>query len=213
MLELNDDLDFINALVTIKGTAPLSQSHMHAEPWLEGEGFEDYEKRTWRSKMNTNILDDGTTTMVIPGFAFQRALVEGAKFTKKQIAGHGRSTWTKRFESGIVVMGDASLGVDPKNVKPIVLPMNSDGRRGGGKRVIKWLPQIPAGWQCTFEITILDPMITEEIFLEMVRASGQFNGLGQFRPAQGGMNGRFIVTNLQWADNRQLEQKLLMSRV
>jgi hypothetical protein len=211
MSEINDDSDFTFANIEIRGMAPYSQSHMHADPFLEGESPEDYEKRCWRSKMNTATLEDGTETMVVPGFAFQRALAAGAKFSKKQMAGYGRSTWTKRFESGVAVMGDGILNVITSTVKPIVLPMNSDGRRGGGKRVIRWLPQIPAGWKCQFEVTILDSMITQDVFREMAQSAGQFIGLGQFRPENGGMNGRFVITQLDWADNRRALQAKQLS--
>lgn len=47
------NLDFISGSVTIIGTAPLSQSHQHGDPALEGESADDYERRTWRSKLNT----------------------------------------------------------------------------------------------------------------------------------------------------------------
>jgi hypothetical protein len=51
---------------------------------------------------------------------------------------------------------------------------------------------------------VLDAIITEQIFREMVDLAGLFIGLGQFRPEKGGTNGRFRIEKLVWADNRKL---------
>ena len=89
--------------------------------------------------------------------ALQRGLVAGAKFSKKQIGGHGRSTWTKRFESGVVVPSNGVLYhtaydragkrrlIHPDEVESITISANADGVRGSGKRGARRLPQIPPG--------------------------------------------------------------------
>jgi hypothetical protein len=209
---MSDDADFITATILLLGTSPYSQSHMHDEPGLEGESPDDYDRRTWRHKMNSEEIAPGKRSMVIPAFGFHRALVDGAKFSKKKIVGHGNSTWTARFESGVSVMGNGVLNIDPALVSAVRLFLNSDGKRGGGKRVPRMLPQIPAGWECTFTVIILDAMVTEEIFREMVTNAGQFVGVGQFRPQNGGGNGRFVLKKLQWADNRRSLPKRSFTR-
>jgi hypothetical protein len=59
-------------------------------------------------------------------------------------------------------------------------------------------------WRATFDIYILDPIITEPVFREMVEIAGMFIGIGRFRPEKGGTNGRFKIEALAWADNRKL---------
>lgn len=199
-------MDYITANVTIIGNAALSQSHQHYEPSLEGESPDDYDKRTWRSKLNT-LMVDGKNTVVIPNMALQWALVDGAKFSKKQIEGYGRSTWTQRFQSGVSVITPGVLNVDPDTVNFVTISANVDGRRGSGKRVPRRLPQILPPWEAAFTALILDPMITEEVFIEMLEYAGMFIGVGQFRPQNGGSNGRFDVGSIDWQDNRRLVRK------
>jgi hypothetical protein len=199
-------MDFTRAVVKIEGTAPYSQSRKVDDPWLEGESHEDYDRRTWRSKMTTELID-GKRVMCLPPFAIHMALVETAKYMKEKIKGQGNATWTSKFMSGISILGPISLGIDPDTVQANLLMMNADGRRGSGARVPRRLPQIPMGWQATFEVLILDPIITEAVFRKTVEDAGLFKGLGQFRPEKGGSNGRFILQSLQWIDNRQPVQR------
>lgn len=195
-------MDFVRATVTIRGTAPLSQSHQHGEPFKEGESPDDHDARTWRSKLNTELVD-GKLTVVIPPFGMQTALADAARYSGGKIKGEAGKTWTAKFTSGISVVGPLSLGINPKDVQPIIISANVDGRRGGGKRVPRRLPQIPPGWSTTFDVLVLDPIITEDKFRETVEAAGLFIGVGQFRPQKGGTNGRFIVEKIVWQDNRQ----------
>lgn len=191
------------AKVTLVGSSPLSQSHQHDEPKLEGEGANDYDVRTWRSKLNVENKD-GVDTVVIPAHGMQQCIAAAAKYSKRQIPGQGKATWTAKFTSGIVLMENPALNIDPKTVKNIVISANADGVRGSGKRVTRRFPSIPVGWSTTFEVYILDPIITEQVFREMLELAGLFIGVGQFRPQNGGTNGRFRVEKLIWADNRKL---------
>lgn len=199
-------MDFTQAIVTISGTAPYSQSHKHDEPKLEGEQPDAYDLRTWRSKMNTEIIN-GKPTMVIPAFALQLAMISAAQYSKKKIEGQRNATWTAKFQRGISIMGAAPLNIDPADVNCITLSVNADGKRGGGTRVTRRFPQIPAGWKASFEVMIIDPIITQGIFAEMLELAGLFIGIGQYRPESGGSNGRFIVESLKWSDNRQIRRK------
>ena len=195
-------MDFVKATVTIVGTAPLSQSHQHDEPKMEGEGNDDYDIRTWPSKLNVESVD-GKDTVVIPAFGMQCAIAAAAKYSKRQIPGQGKATWTAKFTSGISVVGPLALNINPATVKPVMIQANSDGVRGSGKRVPRRFPQMPPGWKTTFDVLVLDPIITQEVFREMLELAGMFIGVGQFRPEKGGTNGRFIVEKIAWQDNRR----------
>lgn len=191
------------ALVTIEGISPYSQSRMHEDPALEGEGKEDYDIRTWRSHLHVEARD-GKKTVVIPAHSIMQAMAAAAKYSKIQIPGQGKATWTAKFLSGIALFENPSLEVDPDTVTHVVINANSDGVRGSGKRVKRRYPVIPS-WSTTFEVSILDPIITENVFSDMIRLSGKFIGIGRFRPEKGGTNGRFSVRKLLWEDNRDFD--------
>ena len=63
------------ATVTIKGTAPLSQSRQHFSEKLDGESNDDFEKRTWREKCNS----DENGEIYVPAMAFKQGLDIAAK--------------------------------------------------------------------------------------------------------------------------------------
>ena len=195
-------MDYISALVTIRGTSPLSQSHQHDEPKLEGEGAADYDIRTWPKKLNVESVN-GVDTVVIPAFGMQTAIADAAKYSKRQIPGQGKATWTAKFKAGISVEAPLALNVNPKTVKAVLISGNADGVRGSGKRVPRRIPTVPAGWKCTFMVYILDPIITRDVFCEMLDLAGKFIGVGQFRPQNGGTNGRFVIEAVEWDDARQ----------
>lgn len=190
------------ATVTLRSLSPYSQSRQHEEPKLDGENHGDYDKRTWRSKQ-TIATRAGKNTVVIPAHGLHQAIVAAAKYSKRQIPGQGKATWTAKFASGIAILEDPALNIDPETVQPVTLSQNADGIRGSAKRVMRTFPLIPE-WETTFDVYILDPIITEEIFREMVTAAGMFIGIGRFRPEKTGGQGRFAIKSLEWADNRLL---------
>jgi len=203
-------MEITQAILTIAATSPMTQSHQHNVDKLEGESADAYDLRTWRSKLN--VIDD---EVVIPAHGLHQCIAAAAKYSKRQIAGQGKATWTKKFESGISANGIVSLGISPndeKKIKMITISANADGIRGSGKRVTRRFPMI-VSWQATTTILILDPIITRDIFKEMADLAGVFIGLGQFRPQNGGTNGRFDVVSLEWHDNRrgEREKKLAQS--
>jgi hypothetical protein len=201
------------ATLTIEGIANMTHSHRHSAPRLEKEGDEAYENRTWRLKLNTMLLN-GRPTICLPAHGMHQCLVDGAKYSKLKIPGSARSTWTGKFASGIMLMGNCPLNPphnDPNVVDYIEIFAHSNGVRGSGRRVVRRFPVIPVGWTATFNVHILDPVITRNIFEEIVPYSGIFVGMGQFRPANTGSNGRFVLTNLDWQDNREFVYKQSIS--
>lgn len=192
------------ATVTLTGFAPLSQSRKYDDdvPALEGEQKGDYDARTWRNHLHVEERE-GRRTVVLPAHGIMQAVTAAARYSSKQIQGQGKKTWTAKFAAGIMLLENPSLNLDPDTVPGITISADSNGKRGSGSRVPRRFPQIPQ-WQTTFDVWILDPIITKDIFREMVELAGMFVGIGRFRPANGGTNGRFKLTDLQWQDNRQL---------
>lgn len=193
----------VTALVTLVSQTAYSQSHQHDEPFLEKESHDAYDLRTWRSKMNTATREDGTRTVVIPAHGMQQAIAASARYAAIKIPGKGAATWTKKFVAGIALVADIDLNVDPATVDFVTISANADGVRGSGKRVRRRFPIIPK-WSATFEVVILDPIITEDIFREVMDGAGMFIGVGRFRPEKGGINGRFSVQHIEWRDDRRL---------
>lgn len=190
------------ATLTLASITPYSQSRQHDEPKLEGENHEAYDVRTWRSKLSV-ATRDGKPTVVIPAHGLHQAIAAAAKYSKRQIPGQGKATWTAKFLSGITLFEDPALNIDPTTVGSVTISANADGVRGSGKRVPRRFPILPE-WEATFDVYILDPIITQEVFREMVEIAGMFIGIGRFRPQNGGTNGRFRIQSLAWADNRRL---------
>ena len=104
------------AHVTISGITPLSHSRQHDEPKLDGESHEAYDKRTWRAKLNTAVRD-GKPTIVIPAHGLHQAIAAAAKYSKRQIPGQGKATWTAKFTAGITLLEDPALNIDPATIR------------------------------------------------------------------------------------------------
>jgi len=180
------------ATVSLESMAPYSQSRKHDLPTLKGELPAAYELRTWRDHLS---VKDGS--VFIPGFAMHMAIISAARYSKRRIIGQGQATWTAKFSSGIVLFDDIMLGVDPECVDYVDVNAHVNGTRGSGKRVTRRFPMIPA-WKATFDIHVLDPIITQDVLAEMLEIAGIFIGIGRYRPENGGSNGRFQTTKLVW---------------
>jgi hypothetical protein len=167
-------LSVIVATCTLESLTPYSQSRKHDEAKLEGEGADDYNRRTWRSQQ---LVENGTVH--IPAAGIHQALVAAAKYMKKQIPGQGKATWTKKFEAGIAFFSSIDIGINPETVDYIDIYANADGVRGSGKRVMRRFPIIPK-W-----------------------SAGMFVGIGRYRPEKAGTNGRFSLTKLVWQADRK----------
>lgn len=175
-------------IATIKGISAYSQSKHHETPKLDRELADAYEARTWRDKTHVNE----TGNIIIPPTAFKNGLAAVAKFLAMQIPGKGKQTYTKHFESGLLVVDPLVLPVLKADVQSERLFVPSDGKRGGGKRVWKYFPVVTE-WGGDIIAYLLDDIITKEIFDLHLEAMGKFVGLGRFRPANNGFYGRFEV--------------------
>lgn len=195
-------LEVTTARLSIRGTAPLTQSRFHDTPKLKGELAHDYDQRTYLNRLH--IYENQVS---IPTAGMHQSIVAAAKYSKRQIPGQGKATWTAKFQSGIQMASKLLLTRDGKpigkdNVSMIDVYANADGVRGSGKRVMRRFPQIDVGWECTFDVVVLDPIITQEIMQEFVTLAGTFIGVGQYRPCNGGDNGRFQLVKTIWKDAR-----------
>jgi len=184
------------AICKLKSTAPYSQSRHHSEPEKDKELKNDYEERTWRERMH---YDPNTLEVFIPPMQFANSLKVAAKYLNIQIPGKGKSTFTKNFESGVMVVDPLSLNVKRDDVIKESFYVPSDGTPGGARRVIKNFGMIPQ-WEGEVKYYILDDIITENVFKRVLETSGNLIGIGRFRPRNRGYYGRFEVINIKWSE-------------
>jgi len=158
---------------------------------VSGESPDAREKRTWSERASYDLA---TRKMFIPGIAFKKALETAASFLNMKIQGQRNATWKKHFLAGVQVFESLSLPVTVEDVAGSWVYVPSDGKRGGGTRVMRCFPTVPQ-WEGDVKFTILDDLITEEIFLTHLQAAGNFTGVGVFRPEKGGSHGRFKIVS------------------
>ena len=182
------------AICKLESVAPLSMSRHYTNPEKTAkETAADYEKRTWRERLHY----DEKGVVFIPPMPFKLSLAEAAAFLSQKIPGKRNATYTKHFEAGILVLQGIVLGIKKDDVQGEWLFVPSDGKRGGGSRVDKCFPVIPK-WSGTVTYHVLDATITREVFEQHLRESGNFIGIGRFRPRNNGYYGRFKVSSIEW---------------
>jgi hypothetical protein len=181
------------AIVKIKGKSPLSQSRQHRTEYLDGESHEDYENRTWREKSNY----DENGMVYVPAMAFKQAMDLAAKRLAIPDPDNKRANMTKFFVSDVCCEDNMSIGIHKDNMPQKWINANVDGVRGSGKRVPRSFPQTPV-WEGIATFLITEPKITHEMFERVIRAAGQSIGVGQFRPANGGLNGKWTVVSIEF---------------
>lgn len=183
------------ATVILEGTSPYSQSRYYEQevPKLEKETGQKYEERTWINRLHT----DDKGNILIPPMVFKNCLSEAAKFLGKQIPGKGKSTYTKHFEAGVLVISPLVLPIKKDSIKGEWFFVPSDGVRGSGKRVNKCFPVIP-NWTGSVDYIVIDDIIDEKIFAYHLEQAGNFIGIGRFRPRNNGFYGRFSVKDIKW---------------
>lgn len=194
-----------SAIVDIRGESPYSQSRYYADdvPKLSKELHAAYEERTWRHRMH--VTADGQVE--IPGSAFANAIKSAARRLKLQVPGKGRTEYTKYFEAGIMVPSNLVLPVKAADVPCDKLFVPSDGRRGGTTRVTKYFPRIDT-WGGEIVFYIFDDLITQDVFRQVLVATGLVVGLGRFRPENCGFYGRFSVQGIRWLDDEATMQAM-----
>jgi hypothetical protein len=180
--------------VTIEGVSPISFSAPIQSPKNQGEAHDVYEERTWRERMHVE-----NNEVFIPPGAMKGCLQDAAKYLSETVPGKGKSTYTKHFEAGVMIIQPLLLGIKPADVGCDKRFVPSDGKPGGGKRVWKNFPIIMPPWTCDGEILVLDPMLEDKTnkVQEYLEYGGKLIGMGRFRPRNRGFYGRFKVTRFE----------------
>lgn len=174
------------------GAAPYSASRPHQEPELPGENKDDYENRTWPSK--AHVMKG---QVFIPPMAFKINLDRATKMLGRQIPGKGKATYTKFFESGVMVTEPVFIAPQSA-IRPERVYANTDGVRGSGKRVWRTFPTIDE-WSGECVFYVLADEIKKEVLEESAVYAGTAVGVGRFRPERGGYFGRYTVDKFVWS--------------
>lgn len=193
--------------IEVEGLTPLlfgKQVDREEFPKLSKEGDDDYEKRTWRERTHFEVNgkgpDDGD--LFVPARAFKKLLENTAKYKSEKIKGKGNRTWTANFKAGIAI--ESNMVLEPRVLKSEVKGMwksvPSDGKAGGAKRVKRCFPIVQTPWRGTIKVMLIDPSIRKDKVEEYFREGGMLNGLGMWRPQNGGEYGRFRVTSVKWEE-------------
>lgn len=184
------------AILKLKSITPVTFGRFHQEKKLEKELPDHYEQRTWKEKAHF----DEAGLVKIPGVMIANCIRESAKFMSLQIPGKGKATYTKHFDAGIIIYNDIVTTTHRDELQGDTRHVPADGRPGGTKRVIKIFP-ILSEWEGEVIVYIGDPIITADIFEEVIRNAGNLIGIGTWRPRNRGMNGRFELIDMQWIEN------------
>lgn len=182
-------------IMTIEGVSPYGPGRMVMEARKAKETPDEHERRCWRMR----IWTDAQGRVTIPAMAMKLAIEAACKRLGEQIPGKGKATYTKHFTAGLLSQEDAVLYHDDGKTAWTATEapgvwrfVPSGGDRGGAKRVLKRFAEFPPIWKATFNVQVLDDAITRDVFERSAIEAGRFVGLGRFRPASGGFNGRFI---------------------
>lgn len=184
----------------LHGISPISFSKVIQSTKTKGETDDAFEQRTWKER----IHQDDKGQVVLPGVNLKNCLADCAVYFGEKIKGKGMRTWTKHFEAGIMIVDampmfdDAQKPVMAKDVPGERLWLNSDGQRGGGKRVWRTYPYV-VQWNVSGIIHVFDPTFDGQLgkIKEYLEHAGQFVGLGRWRPRNRGMYGRFEVVSFK----------------
>ena len=136
----------------------------------------------------------------VPSTALAHVIRAAARRLQIQVPGKGKTQFTKYFEAGIDVAGPLTLAVKAEDVACERLFVPSDGKPGGGKRVWRYFPRIDK-WGGDVTYYVLDDIITEDVFRQVIRSAGLLVGIGRFRPENRGFYRRFQVKSLKWVED------------
>jgi hypothetical protein len=178
--------------------SPYSQSAKHNTPFLDREGHDDYEVRTWREHCT---IDPQTKQIRVPAMGLKQAIDTVAFKLGEKIPGRRGATYKSFFASGFFCDNDMPIAngkaLTKEDAECVQILAHATGKRGSGSRVPRRFPSF-SKWNGIASFTILDDIIGEEIFERHVKAAGMLVGIGRFRPENGGTNGRFRAVKFEW---------------
>jgi len=164
-------------------------------PKEEKERDDLYDLRIWKER--AHFTKEGFVK--IPGIMISNCIKDCAQFSSIQIPGKGKSLYTKHFKAGIYISDDIVTKVKKEDLMGVSQFVPSNGRTGGTTRVVRKFPIIHE-WEGEIEVFIGDDVIIANVFETVIREAGKLRGIGTWRPASGGNNGRFELISMKWIE-------------
>jgi len=155
--------------------------------------FEEWEQTHWQDRAHY----DSDGNVIIPPEMFSNSIKGAAGYMSKKVPGERNKTFKKKFDAAIMVVDPLVLPMKKDGLRPNWLYVPADGKVGGSTRVYRCFPVVDK-WQGTVRYNIFDEVITRDVFIEHLKTSGMFIGIGMFRPERRGWFGRFSVKNVNW---------------
>jgi hypothetical protein len=186
------------ATITIEGISPYSSSRIHGTPFLSPEEKKDhagYDKRTWMEKAHF----DSEGKVFVPKKALLESVIEASKRRGTKVAGRGNKTFGSLMEGGIIVLDDLYTGAMKSDLRSATFNCHAKGDRKDHARVPRIFPMLDK-WGGKIKVVLTDPNITRDEFEASVRDAGVMVGVGRYRPANRGDNGRFVVKTVEWTE-------------
>ena len=188
------------------GLTPLTFGQMFQSARKSDEGPEAYDERCWKERCHA--LPDGR--VFVPPIAFKLLAEYAATLRGDKVPGKGKSTYTKRIKSGIMldptapptvvyrIIGGKEEAVTLDNIIGRRIMVPSDGKRGGSTRVGRRFPEVDPPWVVHVSLFVVDLDIIEhpEMLTLCFETGGLQGGIGCNRPStNGGDHGVFRVEN------------------
>ena len=155
---------------------------------LEG-GDAELEKNYWRERIPVNTE---TGNAMINPMALKKALDCTAKQYLGRVPGKGRKEYGKYFKCGVQCTSVLDLGIKPDKIQPQAMYVALPGQG----RHWKNFPKLDK-WSCKTNIRVVDSTITEDVLKKCIEKAGETNGLGLFRPQNGGYWGTFTLKSFK----------------
>jgi hypothetical protein len=178
----------------VRGSSAYSASRNHEEPKLPKERPDEYDARTWRSKIR---VEGGQ--VVIDPMAFKFGLDKAASMLGRKIPGRASATFTKFFASGVIVAQPVAVAPESA-IECERLFVHANGKRGSGSRVWRHFPRVQE-WGGAVPFEVIADEISRDVFEEFARYAGLAVGVGRFRPENGGYLGRYVVESFKWQES------------
>lgn len=182
------------AVATLESLSPWSPSKKIQSVRGDKESGIEFENRVWKERCHV----DSKGELFIPPMQFKKALEGAGAALRMRIPGKGQQEYGKKFKAGILVTDPLMLGIMLEEVESEWLFLHPSPGTSRGTRVDKCMPLIRE-WSGDVTYYILDDIISESAFEKHLIESGNFVGVGRFRPAVGGFYGRYKVIQIRWS--------------
>ena len=186
------------ATCLLSSISPYSQGNYFTTERTAKMKADEHDATYWRERAHTVKKGPHAGHMFIPAQQFKNALLDAAKFIGMKVKGKGQATYSKHFAAGVMVdeRADLILPVKTADVESEVVWCSADGKVGGGTKVKRIFPIVPA-WTGTIDFIIADETIDNDTFRLHLAHAGSLIGIGRWRPIKNGRYGRFVVKSCE----------------